>query len=428
MGQGRIAHRALRAGNILVTDHRPVVIDLGFGSESASPRMLSIDRAELLASLGVLVGGAAAVASAARVLDPDELASVAPYLQPLALTAATRKKVSKPALREMRDEIASVTQREPEPLARLVRVRPKTLFIIATLAGAFYVLLPQLANVGDSFTAIRSANVAWIVGSIALSALTYLGGAISLQASVSEHLPLGANTETQFASSFVNRVTPANVGGMALNVRFMQKAGVDPAEAVTGMGLNVIAGAIVHVMLLFVFFAWAGQSTSGFKVPASSKVLVALAVLLAIAGLVMATRRGRRLAKKHLFGFIQRSRSSVVSIARSPSRLALLFGGSFLITMAYIGALAAAVEAFPNNVTFAEVGAVYLGSSLIAAAAPTPGGLGAMEAALVAGFTGIGMEPGTAVAAVLSYRLATYWLPILPGWISFHHLEKRNMI
>ena len=30
------------------------------------------------------------------------------------------------------------------------------------------------------------------------------------------------------ASSFVNRVTPANVGGMALNVRFMQKAGVDP--------------------------------------------------------------------------------------------------------------------------------------------------------------------------------------------------------
>ena len=58
--------------------------------------------------------------------------------------------------------------------------------------------------------------------------------------------------------------------------------------------------------------------------------------------------------------------------------------------------------------------------SLIAAAAPTPGGLGALEAALVAGFTGVGMESGVAVAAVLSYRLVTYWLPILPGWISFH--------
>ena len=45
------------------------------------------------------------------------------------------------------------------------------------------------------------------------------------------------------ASSFVNRVSPANVGGMALNVRFLQKAGVPTAEAVTGVGLNSIAGA-----------------------------------------------------------------------------------------------------------------------------------------------------------------------------------------
>ena len=60
---------------------------------------------------------------------------------------------------------------------------------------------------------------------------------------------------------------------------------------------------------------------------------------------------------------------------------------------------------------------MYLGASIIAAAAPTPGGLGALEAAVVAGLTGVGMESGAAVAAVLSYRLVTYWLPILPGWI-----------
>ena len=51
-----------------------------------------------------------------------------------------------------------------------------------------------------------------------------------------------------------------------------------------------------------------------------------------------------------------------------------------------------------------------------------------MEAALVAGFTGIGMNGAIAVAIVLSYRLATYWLPILPGWISFQMLERRNYI
>ena len=86
------------------------------------------------------------------------------------------------------------------------------------------------------------------------------------------------------------------------------------------------------------------------------------------------------------------------------------------------------MAAFHGDISFAEVGAVYLGASLIAAAAPTPGGLGALEAALVAGFTGVGMDSGVAVAAVLSYRLVTYWLPILPGWLSFHVLERRGLI
>ena len=51
-----------------------------------------------------------------------------------------------------------------------------------------------------------------------------------------------------------------------------------------------------------------------------------------------------------------------------------------------------------------------------------------MEAALVAGLTGVGMESGVAVAAVLSYRLVTYWLPILPGWISFRHLQQKGLV
>ena len=90
---------------------------------------------------------------------------------------------------------------------------------------------------------------------------------------VPERLPFVPTVMAQLASSFVNRVTPANVGGMALNVRFMQKSGVDSGAAVTGMGLNVVAGAIVHLVLLVVFFAWAGQSSQGgFAIPSSSKL------------------------------------------------------------------------------------------------------------------------------------------------------------
>jgi glycosyltransferase 2 family protein len=235
--------------------------------------------------------------------------------------------------------------------------------------------------------------------------------------------------QVQTASSFVNRVTPANVGGMALNVRYMQKAGVEPAAAVTGMGLNVIAGGIVHIGLLFLFLAWAGRSEGGgFSIPSSSKLLVAIAVVLALLGLLLATRWGRRFFRTKVLRFVKDSLSSMMALAHSPGRLLALFGGSIGVTLAYATALACAIAAFDGGVSYAQVGAVYLGSSVIAAAAPTPGGLGAMEAALVAGFTAIGMDSAIAVAAVLSYRLATFWLPILPGWLSFRHLDRRGLI
>jgi undecaprenyl-diphosphatase len=425
----RLAHRSLRAANVMVASGRPVVIDLSFGHESASPRDQAIDRAELLASLAVLVGSERATAAAARVLEPNALAAAGPYLQPLALSGSTRKQVSKSQLSELRACVGALSGQEPPPLERLVRVRPRTLVMIAALTGAFYVLLPQLANVGDSFVALRSANWAWLALAVVVSLLTYVASAVALAGGVPEHLPFVPSVECQVASSFVNRVTPANVGGMALNIRFLRKAGIDPAEAVTGVGLNALAGAVVHLVLLVLFVAWAGQGGAGtFKIPSSSKLLVAVAVGLALAGIVAATRRGRRLVRTHVFGFVRRSITSVVRLASSPVKLLALFGGSTGVTLAYIAALAAAVAAYDGGLSVAQVGAVYLGASVIAAAAPTPGGLGALEAALVAGLTGAGMASGPAVAAVLSYRLATYWLPILPGWLSFRVLERRGLV
>ena len=150
--------------------------------------------------------------------------------------------------------------------------------------------------------------------------------------------------------------------------------------------------------------------------------------MLAVVGVVLATRRGRGFVRGHVVPSIRQSLLSIASVARSPIRLAALFGGSLGVTLAYITALACALSAFDGGLSFAQVGAVYLGASLIAAAAPTPGGLGALEAALVAGCTGLGVEPSIAVAAVLSYRLLTFWLPVLPGWLCFHHLDRRNYI
>ena len=157
-------------------------------------------------------------------------------------------------------------------------------------------------------------------------------------------------------------------------------------------------------------------------------MLVILAVAAAVIGIVMATRQGRRFAARKLLPSLRSSLASLRRVARSPAKLALLFGGSALVTLAYVGGLVASVEAFGGGASIAKIGAVYMAAAAIAAASPTPGGVGAIEAALAAGLTGIGISSGAAVAAVLIYRLATYWLPVVPGWLSLRLLQRMGYV
>ena len=59
---------------------------------------------------------------------------------------------------------------------------------------------------------------------------------------------------------------------------------------------------------------------------------------------------------------------------------------------------------------------------------PTPGGVGAVEAVLLAALTGVGVPSGSALAAVVLYRLATFWLPILPGFAAFRIFTARGVL
>jgi glycosyltransferase 2 family protein len=430
--RARIAHRSLRAANIVADGTgRPWVVDFSFSELGATQRQMALDVAELLASLAAIIGADKAVAAAAAVIGSDSLAAAVPLLQPLALSAGTRRAVARQdgLLAQTRAAAAAASGREDTELARIQRVRPRTLLAIAALAGAFYYLLPQLAQVGSSWRAVQSADWAWLPLVIALSAVTYLASAVGLVGAVLPRIRFWPTVLAQAASSFVNRVSPANVGGMALNARYLQKSGVETSAGVAAVGVNSLAGAIVHLVLLVVFFTWSGHGlASAFKLPSSSKLLLILAIIVAIVGIVLATRPGRRFAAGKLIPGLKSAVVSLRRVARNPVKMLMLFGGSALVTLAYVGALAASVQAFGGGPGVILIAAVYMGAAAIAAAAPSPGGLGAIEAALVAGLTGIGMQAGPAVSAVLLYRLATYWLPVAPGWLAWRVLQRRDYV
>jgi len=430
--RAKIAHRSLRAANVVVDGMtRPWIVDFSFSELGATERQLALDIAELLASLAVIAGADRAVAGAVAVIGRDGVASAVPFLQPLALSAGTRRTIAghDGLLAQTRAAAAAASGREDQDLARIQRVRPRTLLAIAAAAGAFYFLLPQLAQVGSGWRAVQSADWAWLPLIIVMSAATYLASAVALMGAVRPRIRFWPTVLAQAASSFVNRISPANVGGMALNVRFLQKSGVDTSAGVAAVGVNSLVGAVVHLILIVFFFTWSGSELGkAFKLPSSSKLLAILAIIAAIAGIVLATRPGRRFASGKLIPGLRSAAASLKRVAQSPGKMVMLFGGSALITLAYIGAFAASIEAFGGGPGIAPTGAVYLGAAALAAAAPSPGGLGALEAALVAGLTGVGMAAGPAVSAVLLYRLATYWLPVAPGWLCWRVLQRREYV
>ena len=349
--QAGIAHRSLHGGNIMISPAgRPVLTDFSFAELAATSRHRAIDVAELLTSLAGRIGPDRAVAAASAALGDSAVAAAVPLLQPLALSAGTRRAARGQdglVKRTRAAAMAAAGGDTDQGLARLQRVRPRTLLAIAALAGAFYFLLPQIAQVSGSWHALEHANWAWLPVIIGLSALTYVASAVALIGSVPGHVPFGPAVLAQGASSFINRVSPANVGGMALNARFLQKTGTGAPASVAAVGVNSLAGAVMHVLMIVVFFALAGHDlTKAFTLPSGSKILLILAVIIAVIGVALATRPGRRWTRKQLIPGARSAARSLRQAASSPVKLGLLLGGSALITLAYMAGLAASVQAF----------------------------------------------------------------------------------
>jgi uncharacterized protein (TIRG00374 family) len=79
-------------------------------------------------------------------------------------------------------------------------------------------------------------------------------------------------------------------------------------------------------------------------------------------------------------------------------------------------------------VSYASIAVVFLAGNALGSAAPTPGGVGAVEGALLGGLVLVGVPGDVAAPAVLLYRTMTLWLPVLPGWFAFTHLTRQGSL
>jgi len=428
----RIAHRQLDAQHVGVGDDGVNLIRLRFAVAAASDDLVAIDVADLLTATGGIVGAERAVHAARRALGDDPVEAALPFLQSLALCSGNKAvaRADKELLAALRDEVVDETDGDEIELAELERIG------ISSVIGVvgFFVLALFVLGLIDNWDDIREvfeqANFGDVPLMIVLILLTNVAGAASLIGAVNRPLPLGDTTIVMFGQSFLNRFTPANAGGMAMRIRYLQKGGTDLTVGTAAVGLTSVASGIVQAVLLIFFVMWVGTTDHGIDPEAPDGTLIVIVVLLVLASaaFVAVVPKLRRATLRVLRQFTTKIKDEFGELLRRPDKLSLLFGGALVAKMLTIFTFVLACRAFEIDIGWAQLASAYMVGTTIASAVPTPGGVGAVEAALVLMLTGLGVDEAVAWSATLLFRLISYWMPIIPGAIGYQVSQYRDLV
>ncbi|MCV7424265.1 flippase-like domain-containing protein [Mycobacterium yunnanensis] len=434
----QISHGDLRGKEITVEvgdgdrgETRALVGGFGSAEYGATDVLLQADIAALLMTTTAIFGAEAAVRAAIEEFDRDTVLKASRRLTKAALPKHIRTSVMDPdtVMSAARDEVMHQTgadQIKAETITRFTRIQVIQLVLLVALV---YVAYPFISTVPAFFSELGTANWWWALLGLAVSALTYVGAAAALWACASGAVSFVNLTIMQVANTFAATTTPAGVGGLALSTRFLQKGGLGALRATAAVALQQSVQVITHVGLLIFFSVIAGTSANlSHFVPKTTVLYLIGGVALGIVGVFTFVPKLRRWLGTELRPRVKELGGELAELAREPKRLAIIVAGCAATTLGAALALWASVGAFGGGTTFVTVTVVTMIGGTLASAAPTPGGVGAVEAALIGGLTAFGVPAAVAVPSVLLYRVLTCWLPVFVGWPVMRWLTRKDMI
>jgi uncharacterized protein (TIRG00374 family) len=323
--------------------------------------------------------------------------------------------------------------------------------IVVLLVFAIYVVFPKLVGLDDAVRKLDNAVWYWIVIAIAFNVLAF-GAYVALFRGIlggtrddAVHRRLGhtASYQITMAGLAATRIfSAAGAGGLVLTYWALRKAGMPRRRAACRMVAFMVLLYGVYLIALFLFGILMRTNVlpgdapfGGTVVPAIvAAIVVGVFLLIALipqdverrmqrfAGGYRRTRYLTRLAKGP--ATLATGVRTAIAYVRHPQRGALAVGGAVGFWAANIAVLWASFEAFGGEVPFAVlVQGFFVG--MAANLIPSPlGGVGSVDAGMIAAFVLFGIDESTVFPAVLAYRVIAFWLPIPPGVVAFFQLRN----
>jgi uncharacterized membrane protein YbhN (UPF0104 family) len=308
-------------------------------------------------------------------------------------------------------------------LATWLRRQRRLIISIVVIGLLVIVLLPQTDTLWRSLDTLSQASARPVLLAILLTIMTYILSGEVYYLLLKHPIALRQVMLVQVATALTSRVVPIGIGTMGLNAIFLRKRQHSLSEALAVVATNNGLGMLGHFCLLSLV-ALTAPLPSGYDLTPSWSTVYW--VLLGIGIVVLVFTASERLRRRSLTAIADLVRA-ITSYRHQPRQLIIALITSITLSCVYALALVACAQALGVDLPVSKIFLVYTFSLLTGVATPTPGGLVGVEAGLVAGFVAYGVAADTALAIALLYRLITYWLPLIPGFIAFRIVQHKYL-
>jgi uncharacterized protein (TIRG00374 family) len=339
-----------------------------------------------------------------------------------------------PAKRNGNGRANGATRVSPTARRRVKR----TVQVIVAAFAINYLVLPQLARLGDAIHQLTSIRSSFLVLGLALQ----LASIVAYSQLTREALPPGSISlplmvRIQFATRALANIVPGgNAAAATLGYRLLTLSGVRGSDAGFALATAGLGSAVLLNIIL-----WAGLLISiplrGFSPLYVTAAVIGVFLIGVFFGIVLSLVHGREQAVKVVQAVARKLRLNPDRAAQVVERLADrikdLYGDKVLlrrvITWGLVSWLLNAASlwiflfAFDVKLSLDGLLVSFGLANLFAAIPITPGGLGIVESIYIPTLVAFGVPPGVAVIAVPLYRLAQYWLPTLLGGFAYLSLR-----
>ncbi len=309
-----------------------------------------------------------------------------------------------------------------------------TIELLVFLLVFVYFGLPAITNARNALNKLSEVRATFLLMGFALQALSLAAYAQLTRAALPRgSVSLGTLFRIQLTTKAITNVVPGgSAAGSAMGYRMITLAGVPGADAGFGLVAASVGSAVLLNSILWLTLL-VSIPAAGFRPIYVTMALAGVFLLAAFGAIVLALVRGQQQAERAVRSIARRTRflnedriGSLVT--RLASRLRELLADPPLMrrvavwaTMNWLldaASLWLILRAFGTTARLDSLLVAFCIANVSAVIPITPGGLGVLDATLVAMLALFGYGDAAGLAVPL-YRVAQYFLPIPVGFVSY---------